>query len=37
MTVTLSCNHRVADGALDAELLAGELKRVAENPVTILI
>ncbi len=36
MTVTLSCDHRVADGALGAELLAA-FKNFVEAPVTALI
>jgi pyruvate dehydrogenase E2 component (dihydrolipoamide acetyltransferase) len=36
MTVTLSCDHRVVDGALGAELLAG-FKSLIENPVTFLV
>ena len=36
MTVTLSCDHRVVDGALGAELLAA-FKRLVEQPVTALI
>ncbi|HMF25101.1 MAG TPA: dihydrolipoamide acetyltransferase family protein [Pseudolabrys sp.] len=36
MTVTLSCDHRVVDGALGAELLAA-FKKFAESPVTILV
>ncbi len=36
MTATLSCDHRVVDGALGAELLAA-FKRLAENPVTALV
>jgi pyruvate dehydrogenase E2 component (dihydrolipoamide acetyltransferase) len=36
MTVTLSCDHRVIDGALGAELLAS-FKSLIENPVTFLI
>jgi pyruvate dehydrogenase E2 component (dihydrolipoamide acetyltransferase) len=35
MTVTLSCDHRVVDGALGAELLAA-FKALIENPVTAL-
>ena len=35
MTVTLSCDHRVVDGALGAELLAA-LRGFVENPVTAL-
>ena len=33
MTVTLSCDHRVVDGALGAELLAA-FKGFVEQPVT---
>jgi pyruvate dehydrogenase E2 component (dihydrolipoamide acetyltransferase) len=36
MTVTLSCDHRVVDGALGAELLAG-FKALLENPVLMLV
>ncbi|MDO9413441.1 MAG: dihydrolipoamide acetyltransferase family protein [Pseudolabrys sp.] len=36
MTVTLSCDHRVVDGALGAELLAA-FKNFVEMPVTALI
>ena len=36
MTVTLSCDHRVIDGALGAELLAA-FKSFIEQPVTALI
>src|SRR5215204_47478 len=36
MTVTLSCDHRVVDGALGAELLAA-FSGFVENPVTALI
>jgi pyruvate dehydrogenase E2 component (dihydrolipoamide acetyltransferase) len=36
MTVTLSCDHRVVDGALGAELLAA-FKSFAEAPVTALV
>jgi pyruvate dehydrogenase E2 component (dihydrolipoamide acetyltransferase) len=36
MTVTLSCDHRVVDGALGAELLAAFTKLV-EQPVTMLV
>jgi pyruvate dehydrogenase E2 component (dihydrolipoamide acetyltransferase) len=36
MTVTLSCDHRVVDGALGAELLAA-LKGFIEMPVTALV
>lgn len=35
MTVTLSCDHRVIDGALGAELLAA-FRGFVENPVTAL-
>ena len=36
MTVTLSCDHRVVDGALGAELLAA-FKGLIERPVTMLV
>ena len=36
MTVTLSCDHRVVDGALGAELLAS-FKDFIEKPVTALV
>jgi pyruvate dehydrogenase E2 component (dihydrolipoamide acetyltransferase) len=36
MTVTLSCDHRVVDGALGAELLAA-FKALLENPVMMLV
>jgi len=36
MTMTLSCDHRVVDGALGAELLTA-LKSIIENPVSMLI
>jgi pyruvate dehydrogenase E2 component (dihydrolipoamide acetyltransferase) len=36
MNVTLSCDHRVVDGALGAELLAA-FKRLIENPIGLLI
>jgi pyruvate dehydrogenase E2 component (dihydrolipoamide acetyltransferase) len=36
MTVTLSCDHRVVDGALGAELLA-TFKGLIEQPVTMLV
>jgi pyruvate dehydrogenase E2 component (dihydrolipoamide acetyltransferase) len=36
MTVTLSCDHRVVDGALGAELLAA-FKKFIEAPVTALV
>ena len=35
MKVTLSCDHRVVDGALGAEFLQ-TFKAYMENPVTIL-
>ena len=35
-TVTLSCDHRVVDGALGAELLAA-FKGLIEKPVTALV
>jgi len=36
MTVTLSCDHRVVDGALGAELVAA-FKGLIENPVAMLV
>ena len=36
MSVTLSCDHRVVDGALGAELLAA-FKHLIERPVTALL
>jgi pyruvate dehydrogenase E2 component (dihydrolipoamide acetyltransferase) len=36
MTVTLSCDHRVVDGALGAQLLAA-FKGLIEKPVTALV
>ena len=36
MTVTLSCDHRVIDGALGAQLLAA-FKALIEKPVTFLV
>jgi pyruvate dehydrogenase E2 component (dihydrolipoyllysine-residue acetyltransferase) len=36
MSVTLSCDHRVVDGALGAELLAA-FKGLVEQPVTMLV
>jgi len=36
MTVTLSCDHRVVDGALGAELLAA-FKALIEQPVAMLV
>jgi pyruvate dehydrogenase E2 component (dihydrolipoamide acetyltransferase) len=36
MTVTLSCDHRVVDGVLGAELIAA-LKGFLEKPVTMLV
>lgn len=36
MTVTLSCDHRVVDGALGAELLAA-FKDIVEKPVSALV
>jgi pyruvate dehydrogenase E2 component (dihydrolipoamide acetyltransferase) len=36
MTATLSCDHRVVDGALGARLLA-EFKRLIEKPVAFLV
>jgi pyruvate dehydrogenase E2 component (dihydrolipoamide acetyltransferase) len=36
MTVTLSCDHRIVDGALGAELLAA-FKTIVDSPVRILV
>lgn len=36
MTATLSCDHRVIDGALGAELLAA-FKRAVEHPIAVLV
>jgi pyruvate dehydrogenase E2 component (dihydrolipoamide acetyltransferase) len=36
MTVTLSCDHRVVDGALGAQLLAA-FKAVMENPIVLFL
>jgi len=36
MTVTLSCDHRVVDGALSAELMKA-FKMLIENPVAALV
>jgi pyruvate dehydrogenase E2 component (dihydrolipoamide acetyltransferase) len=36
MSVTLSCDHRVVDGTLGAELLAA-FKGFVEQPVTMLV
>ena len=36
MSVTLSCDHRVVDGALGAQFLA-EVRRLLENPVSLLL
>jgi pyruvate dehydrogenase E2 component (dihydrolipoamide acetyltransferase) len=36
MSVTLSCDHRVVDGAVGAELLAA-FKRMVEQPVAMLV
>ena len=36
MTVTLTCDHRVVDGALGAEWL-GVFKRYVETPITMLL
>jgi pyruvate dehydrogenase E2 component (dihydrolipoamide acetyltransferase) len=36
LTATLSCDHRVVDGVLGAQLLAA-LKGYVENPVTALV
>jgi pyruvate dehydrogenase E2 component (dihydrolipoamide acetyltransferase) len=36
MTATLSCDHRVVDGALGAQLLAA-FKTVLENPIALFL
>jgi pyruvate dehydrogenase E2 component (dihydrolipoamide acetyltransferase) len=36
MTVTLSCDHRVVDGALGAELLTA-FKHIIERPIIVII
>ncbi|MGQ3674343.1 2-oxo acid dehydrogenase subunit E2, partial [Xanthobacter sp. TB0139] len=36
MTVTMTCDHRVMDGALGAELLAA-FKGYIENPMSMLV
>jgi pyruvate dehydrogenase E2 component (dihydrolipoamide acetyltransferase) len=36
LTTTLSCDHRVVDGALGAELLAA-IKTLIETPVMMLV
>jgi pyruvate dehydrogenase E2 component (dihydrolipoamide acetyltransferase) len=36
LAVTLSCDHRVVDGVLGAELLAA-FKSFIEQPVTMLV
>jgi len=36
MTVTLSCDHRVLDGAVGAELLTA-FRHFIEHPVTMMI
>jgi pyruvate dehydrogenase E2 component (dihydrolipoamide acetyltransferase) len=36
LSVTVSCDHRVIDGALGAQLLAG-LRGLLQDPVTILV
>ena len=36
MKLTLSCDHRVVDGALGAQFLA-TLKKVIENPITLML
>lgn len=36
MTVTLSCDHRVVDGAVGAQWLAA-FRANLENPVTMLL
>jgi pyruvate dehydrogenase E2 component (dihydrolipoamide acetyltransferase) len=36
MTVTLSCDHRVVDGALGAEFLS-TLKGIIEDPLSLML
>ena len=36
MSVTLSCDHRVVDGAVGAQWLA-EFKKYLEKPITMLL
>ena len=36
MTCTLSCDHRVVDGAVGAEWLAA-FKKIVEDPLTMLL
>jgi pyruvate dehydrogenase E2 component (dihydrolipoamide acetyltransferase) len=36
LTATLSCDHRVVDGALGAQLLAA-IKALLETPVAMLV
>jgi len=36
MTCTLSCDHRVVDGAVGAQFLAA-FKRLIEDPLTMLL
>ena len=36
MTLTLSCDHRVVDGVLGAQLL-GEIVRTLENPLALAV
>ena len=36
MTVTLSCDHRVVDGAVGAEFLAA-FKGLIEDPITMML
>jgi pyruvate dehydrogenase E2 component (dihydrolipoamide acetyltransferase) len=36
MSVTLSCDHRVVDGAIGAELI-GAFKMLIENPVMMMV
>jgi pyruvate dehydrogenase E2 component (dihydrolipoamide acetyltransferase) len=36
MTVTLSCDHRLVDGALGAELLTA-FKNLVERPVLMMV
>jgi pyruvate dehydrogenase E2 component (dihydrolipoamide acetyltransferase) len=36
MTVTLTCDHRVVDGAIGAQLLTA-FREVIESPVALLV